>query len=425
MASDLTTTRLAAEEERRRIVGAHEGLTVDLPLRFWRQEAHFTTPASDLAMATKAAEQGFSAAARLFTRYGVTTSMLSETLDVPGSEIDALLSAEPHAPLVLIDGEDAQALSDEVVLRGRDNAVRIFRTAKWGRSLRFWRPSGLQLSYATDDLFDVLVRAGEGLSPDAYPIDGVIWPKAEQPDELEWLGGVLSAVERELGMPKNRLRMQFLVESGWSVLELPALVRAAMPRLCGIIFGIADHAASLGLPELRNTHPASDHARLAIVHAAGAAGVPAIDAMTLAYPVADKTLDDESNRLRLLERLKVCFDDARHGHQLGMSGKWVGHPAQLFACLLAYRTALSKHRIEHEVARLEAYHAAVAEQKGATMIAGLMTDRANDRHSRLFLRRAVVSGLLDAARAEGLGVITADERASLHAGWAAWQHPLA
>ncbi len=23
-----------------------------------------------------------------------------------------------------------------------------------------------------------------------------------------------------------------------------------------------------------------------------------------------------------------------------MSGKWVGHPAQLFACLLAFRTAL-------------------------------------------------------------------------------------
>ena len=61
--------------------------------------------------------------------------------------------------------------------------------------------------------------------------------------------------------------------------------------------------------------------------------------------------------------------------------------------------------LEHEAAKLEAYGAAVAADQGATMIAGVMSDRATDRHARVVLRRATALGRFDPARARALGVI--------------------
>ena len=144
---------------------------------------------------------------------------------------------------------------------------------------------------------------------------------------------------------------------------------------------------------------------------AGAVGVPAIDNMTVNYPVADKNLSATENRSRILGRLKECFDDARHGMNLGMDGKWVGHPLQCFMVMLAYSTALPREEVEAEVAKIEAYNAAVAAEQGATIIDGVMSDRATDRHARNKLRKAVAIGKLAPEKAAALGLITEDELA--------------
>jgi citrate lyase subunit beta/citryl-CoA lyase len=366
-----------------------------LPPRWYGQAAHLTTPASDLARATKAVEEGFGPALRLFEKWRLAPADLAAVFGVDEVHVEAVLAGPRQAPLVLLDGEDAQAMTDEVVRRGRANAVRLFREGRWGGALRFWRPSGFGLDWVTDDLLEVLVGAGAGRAAADYPVDGVMWPKAEHPDELRWLCDVLAEVEARVGLSSGQLKVEFLVESAAAVMRLPALVDAAGDRLTGIVFGLADHAADLGLSDIENAHPASDFARLAIVHAAAAAGVPAIDGMTLAYPVADPALDFDANRARLLSRLKACFDDARHGARLGMSGKWVGHPAQLVACLVAFRTLVPVERLRAELARLQAYDEAVADGRGAAMIGGVMTDRANDRHSRVLVARARAMGLVE------------------------------
>jgi citrate lyase beta subunit len=95
-----------------------------------------------------------------------------------------------------------------------------------------------------------------------------------------------------------------------------------------------------------------------------------------------------------------------------MLGKWVGHPAQLFAVLLAFESAFSAEVLEAEAEKLASYHAAVHEEgRGATMIAGVMSDRATDRHARVVLRQATALGRFDAARAFELGVIDQAELA--------------
>jgi hypothetical protein len=77
--------------------------------------------------------------------------------------------------------------------------------------------------------------------------------------------------------------------------------------------------------------------------------------------------------------------------------------------LLAFETALGDDAIEHEASKLEAYNVAVTADQGATMIDGVMSDRATDRHARRLLRQAAAIGRLDPDRALALGVIDASE----------------
>jgi citrate lyase beta subunit len=121
--------------------------------------------------------------------------------------------------------------------------------------------------------------------------------------------------------------------------------------------------------------------------------------------------------------MRLVYDDAVRARDIGMAGKWVGHPAQLFAVLLAYDGGGTAEDLEAEAAKLETYHAAVLAGQGATMIDGVMSDRATDRHARAVLRQATASGRFDPRRALGLGVITADELAEASVSWAGGTRP--
>ncbi len=395
-----------AETRRRQLQEALRGRTTEgLPLRFWRQQAHFTTPAADFEKARKAAESGFAPTARILARFGIEVADLARALGLDEERVQALLNrADTSAPLVLIDGEDATAMRQDVLAEGRAHAARAFRESRWpSHTLRFYRPSGLDLPWSAEDLATVLMGAGPGA------VDGIVFPKVEHAEELLWLDETLGAIEQRLGVAERSIKVQVLVESGWAVRNLEKLALAAMPRLVGMVWGIADHASDIGLPEIRNDHPVSDWARIELVNLAGAVGVPAIDTMTFEFPVADPALSTEANRARILERLKRVYDDAVHGMRLGMSGKWVGHPAQLFAVLLAYESGLDQADVEARVREIEAYNASVAQARGATIIGGMMADRATDRHAREVLRKAVALGRLSSEKALSLGVVSEDE----------------
>jgi citrate lyase beta subunit len=107
--------------------------------------------------------------------------------------------------------------------------------------------------------------------------------------------------------------------------------------------------------------------------------------------------------------MRLVYQDTVTARDLGMSGKWVGHPAQLFAVLLAFEAGQSDASLEAEAQKLEAYQAALDADLGATMIDGVMSDRATDRHARVVLRRATATGRFPAARAHALALISDDE----------------
>jgi citrate lyase beta subunit len=388
-------------------------LTADLPLKFYRQQAHFTTPASNLEMVTKAVEKGSAAAPKVLEKLGISIAEVADTLKVADGEIQRELAADPQSPFVMVDGEDAQALRDDVVERGRENAIKVFREAKWGRTLRFYRPSGLSLDYCLRDILIVLGEAGKGLGPERFPIDGIVWPKTEHPEELALVGEILGEIEKRNGLEENQIKIEFLVESGWAASQLPLLVKASIHRLSGIIWGIADYSADIGLPHIINDHPVCDWVRTTIINLAGGVGVPSIDNMTVNYPVANASLSAADNKKLVLARMKEVYDDAVHGQRLGMDGKWVGHPLQLLCVRLAYRLAFTEEEFKTELSKIEAYTKAVDAQVGATIIDGVMSDRATDRHARWKLRKAIARGHVGTAKGLELGLITKEEAAQL------------
>ena len=147
-----------------------------------------------------------------------------------------------------------------------------------------------------------------------------------------------------------------------------------------------------------------------MVTVGGATGVPAIDGMTIDFPVARADLDAAQNRAHILDRMRDNFQDALHSIDTGLSGRWVGHPLQLAATLLAFRSAFAQSSLDEQVAELEEFARAMSLQQGAVAGAkGQLLDVGTDRHLRQILRRATAWGLLPSSRAQELGLISESE----------------
>jgi citrate lyase subunit beta/citryl-CoA lyase len=391
------------ERRRRELLERREARVAELPVRFLNQTSHMTAPAANLETIKKAVS-GIGGARRVLEKTGISIGELAAGLGVEIGLVESVLARSSGPSLVVVDSEDATALDPRVLATARANAVTGFSELDWGKTLAFYRPNGLELPECIEDLVEVIGKAAERTRGRRFPIDGVVWPKVVHEDELRFLDDLLSELERGAGLERGTIKVEFFVEAGEAVSRLPGLVQACLPRLAGVIFGIADYSADVGLPAVENAHPVCDGARAAIVNAAGGVGVPAIDAMTFDYPVRDPSLDAAGNKVKVLGALRRSLEDARHGAWLGMEGKWVGHPLQLLVNEIAFDGVLLAESVEKDVAAVRAYGKSVSEGKGAAMIGGRMADRATDRHLRRRLRKALAQGKLAAEVARELGI---------------------
>ncbi|MHB8489361.1 MAG: HpcH/HpaI aldolase/citrate lyase family protein [Candidatus Dormibacteria bacterium] len=400
----LDDLRRRIREEQADVARRTQALRVDLPFRYLRQQAHLTAPASEFSLASKALGGAHQVAARLLQRYGIEPSELASRADVNVSVVEGLLSGG-GAPVVLLDLEDGVA--PQMVPAARENAIRLLRDVDRGSSLCFLRPAGIEDPRSADDLVELLIGAGAGLSPGEYPLDGIVVPKIRHVHEVEWVERVLTAIEDELGLERNRIRVSYQVETGWGVLNLPDLAVAGRARLAGIILGTVDLSADLLLPEVRYRHPVCEWARTVIVAVAGSMGVPAIDGMTLDFPVGSADNTPAGNHHFVVDRMMANIEDARHSIDMGMSGRWTGHPLQLVATELAFAKAFSPESLEPQLADLEAFVEATSADRGAIAgSGGQLLDIGTDRHVRAVLRRAVAWGYIPQARALKLGLIS-------------------
>ncbi|MBI3650305.1 MAG: HpcH/HpaI aldolase/citrate lyase family protein [Acidobacteria bacterium] len=300
-------------------------------------------------------------------------------------------ATKSQANLVMLDLEDSIPRDNQEQLeQGRANIIRAFRELDWGKRLRFFRPRGLELDPAHEDIAVIVEQAGAHL-------DGLIYPKIESAEEVRAIDATLAALEKKLGLKVGQIKIEVLIESAMAEANVFEIAQAST-RLVGLILGTYDYWASLGLRAgtYRADHPLIAQLRGRIVKAAAAVGLPAIAEMTTNYPTKNKS---EAERLAAIEEFRR---DARLALDYGFVGKWTGIPEQTQLAVEMFH--LPEAEIQQAIDEVRTFLQAEKAGVGATMIAGKMADRATDRIHRRTLKLAYAMGRIEEALAAELGV---------------------
>jgi citrate lyase subunit beta/citryl-CoA lyase len=157
--------------------------------------------------------------------------------------------------------------------------------------------------------------------------------------------------------------------------------------MAGLIFGIADFSASMGVREMIDNQNRNFHyAKQATVVAAKAAGLHAVDNAFLRL-IRPDTPDDEKAIIQ--EQLREKSEGSR---DLGMDGTWVIHPQQAEICNDVFTP--DEDQIERTKRSLETYH-----RLGGGSIAdpdtGEFYDEATTKAMLMDLAKAVQAGRLE------------------------------
>ncbi|MFE9574614.1 HpcH/HpaI aldolase/citrate lyase family protein [Streptomyces sp. NPDC006692] len=168
------------------------------------------------------------------------------------------------AGVALVDVEDSVATSDKQL--ARTTAQQFFARTDAPCTLGIRMNSPLTL----DGAKDLVAMAAYTAKPDL-----ILVPKTESARDIELVASVLDTD----GYTPD---IWALIETPRAFDKLPAILKA--PRLGGVVFGSADYAATVrcGLGWDTLAYP-----RFALVNAATAAGIPAIDAPVYALDTPD------------------------------------------------------------------------------------------------------------------------------------------
>ena len=281
-------------------------------------------------------------------------------LYVPGDDLHKIQKATAlGVDCICLDLEDGVAVNRK--LGARDAITEALQTLQFGQSERLVRINPLQSGLAEDDLDAVLP---------AHP-DGIVLPKVESADQLQWVNMKLADMEHAMGWSVGSLTLLALIETPQAVIQLPEIC-TAVPRLSGLIFGAEDLAVGLGA---QRTSAAWEvfYARSAIVLHAAAYNLQAIDLVSVDF------MDIEALR-----------QDSRQGAEMGFSGKQVIHPNQVGPVQDSFTP--SNEAIEAAQKLVEAAAQYQQNGSGAFALAGKMVDAPVVKLAERLLDRARAAG---------------------------------
>jgi citrate lyase subunit beta-like protein len=261
---------------------------------------------------------------------------------------------------ICMDLEDGVAPSRKAAARSCITAA--LRELDFGSSEKLVRinPFGSGLEQA--DLDAVL---------DSHP-DGIVLPKVETLEQIDWLGGQVEKAELANGWPVNSIRLLAIVETARGMTALKEI--ASHKRLDALIFGAEDYAATIGATRSREAWEVFTARSMTVMHAR-AFGLQAIDMVNIDY--------------RDLQSLR---GEAAFGAGLGYTGKQVIHPAQVSPVQEAFTP--DEDSIRAAQALLETFKASQAAGRGAYGVDGKLVDMPLIRAAEGVLERARVVGRL-------------------------------
>ena len=261
----------------------------------------------------------------------------------------------------------------------RKTMVEALQTVDFGHKVVTIRPNNIRSKFFLGDMEAVMLGA-----PDRF--HGIILPKTNEPEDIVHLSRLLDNLEEQGGWT-TRVQIEALIETPLGLVNAYRIATAS-DRMVGLIFGIADFAAALGVNEMvKNQNQNFHYAKQATVVAAKAAGLHAIDNAFLTLIRRD-TPEEEADHIR--EELRQKNIGAR---DLGMDGTWVIHPQQADISNQVFTP--DDAQIEKAKLTLDYYHKAGG---GALMVpeTGEFHDEATIKGLLMQLAKAVQAGALDA-----------------------------
>ena len=289
-------------------------------------------------------------------------------LTCPGHSLKMMTkAAASDADQVIFDLEDACAPSQKE--GARKTVAEALTSLDFGQRIRAYRPNGPETRFFYRDIIEVVEVAGQSL-------DCVVLPKVNGPDDIIFADRLLTQVEQCMGFQVGRIMLEALIESADAVLHAEAIAKAS-PRLSGLIFGLVDFAGDVGAKELgAQQFFYYNYAKAKVITAARAAGITALDGVTLA-----------------IKDMDACKRDAEMAARMGFDGKWAVYPPQVAVINQAFTpTAEEITRAQHI---LDAYASADTEQGvGAIVVEDEMIDAATLRVEEKRLAIARRAGLL-------------------------------
>jgi citrate lyase beta subunit len=255
-------------------------------------------------------------------------------------------------------------MEDGVALNRKTEARRVIAAAlrelTFGRSEKLARINAVGSGLELEDIESVLPSRP----------DGIVVPKAESLEQIQWVSGKIEAAELAYGWPVNSIRMLVDVETAKGILNLKEI--ASHPRLDGLIFGSEDYAASVGAVRTSAAWEVF-YARSAVVTACAAYGLQAIDMVSLDF-----------------KNMETLHSEARFGAQLGFAGKQIIHPNQVTPVQAAFTPDAAA--IESARRLVEAFEEHQKKGAGAFALDGKMIDMPLVKAAQAVLERARAAG---------------------------------
>ena len=259
---------------------------------------------------------------------------------------------------ICMDMEDGAALNKKA--EARATIAKALQELDFGTSEKLVRINSVGSGWEKDDIEAVL----------PYHPDGIVIPKVESFEQVEWASKIIEDAELKNGWKVNSIRILIGVETAKGILNLKEI--AAHPRLDAIIFGGEDFAASIGAVRTKDAVELL-YARQAVIIACAANDIQPIDIVTIDY--------------KDLEALKA---EAEFGARIGFSGKQVIHPNQIPVVQEAFTP--SDEAIAYARRIVETFKASQKEGKGAYSLDGKMIDMPLLRNAEKVLARAKAAG---------------------------------
>ena len=272
---------------------------------------------------------------------------------------------------VMMDFEDACPYEFKGP-KSRQCVVEALNTLDFGKKVITVRPNNVRSEFFLGDIEAIVTGA-----PDKF--HGLILPKIHGPDDIKYVSSLLDSLEKKAGW-KTRLQLESLIEIPQAVVKAYDIATAS-DRMAGLIFGIADFAATLGIREVvKNQNINFLYAKQAVVIAAKAAGLHAVDNVYL--PLWRK----EDSKEKVAEIEAGLRDKNIGAANLGMDGTWVIHPQQAQIANECYTP--TDTQIQYATRVLDLYH-----QKGGGSMpdpeTGEMIDEATIKIALMDLAKAV------------------------------------